>query len=68
MKKLHRSVSDKWLAGIFGGLAESMEIDPNLVRLPAIFLTFATGILPMVITYIVAWCVVPQGQTVPQFS
>ena len=29
---------------------------------------FEGGILPMVITYIVAWCVVPQGQTVPQFS
>jgi phage shock protein PspC (stress-responsive transcriptional regulator) len=68
MKKLHRSVSDRWLAGVFSGLADAMEIDPNLVRLAAIFLGLATGILPMLITYLVAWCVVPQGQPVQQFS
>jgi phage shock protein C len=68
MKKFYRSTSDKWLAGVFGGFAESLDIDPNLVRLPALFLGIATGIIPMLITYLVAWCVVPQGQPVQQLS
>jgi phage shock protein C len=68
MRKLHRSVSDRWLAGVFGGFAEGMDIDPNVVRLPALYLTLATGILPMLITYLVAWCVVPEGQPVQQLS
>jgi phage shock protein C len=61
MEKFYRSTSDKWLAGVFGGFAESLDIDPNLVRLPAIFLGIATGIIPMLITYLVPGAWSPKG-------
>ena len=61
MKKLFRSTTDKYLAGVFGGLGETLGIDPNILRLAAVFLGIATGCVPLLVTYLVAWVVVPQG-------
>ena len=61
MKKLIRSTTDKYVAGVFGGLGETLGIDPNIVRLAAVFLGVATGILPLLVTYLVAWFVVPYA-------
>lgn len=61
MKKLHRSTTDKWVAGVSGGLGENLDTDPNIVRLATIFLGVATGFVPLAVTYLVAWFVVPKG-------
>ena len=60
LKTLYRSTTDKYLAGVFGGLGETFEIDPNILRLAAVFLGIATGIVPLLVTYLVAWNVVPR--------
>ena len=62
MKKLHRSSKDKILGGLCGGLGEVYSIDPTLVRLICVFLCIMTGILPLLITYIVGWIIVPQDE------
>jgi phage shock protein C len=61
MKKLYRSPTDRWLAGIFGGAGQAFEIDPTLLRLLALFVGVLTGILPLLVTYIIAWIVIPQA-------
>lgn len=60
MKKLHRSQSNKVIAGVLGGLGETYEIDPKLVRLVTLLLCLLTAIIPFVIVYIVAWIIVPK--------
>jgi len=60
MKKLYRSLSDRKIAGVCGGLGEYLSADPTLIRLIAIFLGFFTGIIPGLITYIVGWIVIPE--------
>ena len=60
MKRIYRSQVDKKIAGICGGLAEVFSIDPILVRLGVFFVGMATGVLPIVITYIVGWVVIPH--------
>ena len=56
--KLTLSSSDKIIAGVCGGLAEYLEIDPILVRLAFLVLFFASGIgVPI---YIILWVVMPQ--------
>jgi phage shock protein C len=60
VKTLFRSTTDKYLAGVFGGLGEVFDVDPNILRLTAVFLGIATGIFPLLVTYLVAWFVVPQ--------
>ncbi|MGA2622424.1 MAG: PspC domain-containing protein [Bacteroidota bacterium] len=59
MTRLYRSTTEKKIAGICGGIAEMMDIDPTIVRLIAIVLGLATGIIPFLAGYLVAWWIVP---------
>jgi len=61
MKRLYRSRTDKKLGGVFGGVAELYDIDPSLLRLVAVFLDLVTGIVPLLVTYIAAWVIIPKG-------
>jgi phage shock protein C len=61
MMRLYRSSAEKKIAGIFGGLGEIYSVDPNMLRLLAVFLALATGLLPMVVAYLVGWIILPKG-------
>ncbi|MGL5785648.1 MAG: PspC domain-containing protein [Bacteroidales bacterium] len=58
-KKLYRSMTDKMISGVCGGLAEYFDVDPTIIRLLAVLLTFVTGIFPCIIAYIIAMIIVP---------
>ena len=60
MRRLYLSRDDRKIAGVCGGIGETYDIDPTLVRLAMVFLCVATGILPLVITYLVAWFIIPE--------
>ena len=55
MRKIHRSKTNKVIAGICGGLGETYSTDPKLVRIITVLLFFVLGIIPIVIVYIIAW-------------
>jgi phage shock protein PspC (stress-responsive transcriptional regulator) len=59
MKRLYRSTTDKKIAGVFGGIGELWDIDPTLLRLLAVFFGLITGIVPLVITYLLAVWIIP---------
>jgi phage shock protein C len=59
MKKLYRSETDKKIAGVCGGIGEHLDVDPTIVRLIAVVFGFATGVIPFLIGYIIAWWIVP---------
>ncbi|MBA4506212.1 PspC domain-containing protein [Corynebacterium sanguinis] len=59
-KRLTRSITDRWIAGVCGGVANYFNIDPVLVRIIFIVLILA-GILPGVLLYIAAWIIMPEG-------
>ncbi len=59
MKTLYLSRTNKKIMGICGGIGETYDIDPTLIRLLLVFLCVATGILPILITYLVGWMVIP---------
>jgi phage shock protein C len=56
-KKLYRSRTERWLAGVCGGLGEYFGVDPTLVRVLFVLfaLTFGSGFL----IYLVLWIVIP---------
>jgi len=56
-KKLHRSQTDKMIAGVCGGIAEYFGIDSTLVRLGWVLFTFAGG--SGILAYIIAWIIMP---------
>ncbi|MDY5786107.1 MULTISPECIES: PspC domain-containing protein [unclassified Corynebacterium] len=59
-KKLTRSLTDRWIAGVCGGIAQRYNIDATLVRLGFVALSL-TGFFPGIIAYIVAWVIMPEG-------
>jgi phage shock protein C len=59
MKKLYRSREDQKLGGVIGGLGEYFEVDSNLLRLVSILVCFFTGIIPILLTYLIAWAILP---------
>jgi phage shock protein PspC (stress-responsive transcriptional regulator) len=61
MKRLYRSVTDRRLGGVCGGLGEYLEVDPTVVRLIAVIAGLATGIFPFLIGYVIAWLIVPEA-------
>ena len=56
-KKLYRSVSDKKLAGVCGGLAEYLNMDPTVIRVIWALLSFWG---PGLLAYIVCALVIPE--------
>lgn len=64
MNRLFRSSTDRVLAGVCGGMAESYGWDPALVRIVWVILDLLTGILPMLVLYVIIAIVVPEGEPV----
>ena len=59
-KKLTRSQTDRWLAGVCGGIGEYFGIDPTVVRLGYLVLWVITGFIPMALIYVVAAVIMPN--------
>jgi phage shock protein C len=62
MKRIYRSQEDRKIAGILGGLGELFDIDPTLLRLLFVFIGLATGVIPLIVTYLVGWIIIPRGK------
>lgn len=58
-KRLHRSLTDRKIAGVCGGIAEYLGWDSTLVRLLWVILTLLGG--SGVLIYLVLWIVMPDG-------
>ena len=58
-KRLTRSMSNKWIAGICGGIAEYFGWNAELLRLVWVILTVGTAFCG-VIVYLVLWVIMPQ--------
>jgi len=56
-KRLYLSDSDKKIAGVCGGVAEYLAVDPTIVRLLwALLALSGVGI----VAYLVAWIIIPS--------
>lgn len=60
-RKLERSRTQKMICGVCGGIGEYFNIDPTLIRLAWVLLTF--GSIGMgIIVYFVAAIIIPDGE------
>ena len=59
-KRLYRSKSDTKIAGVCGGLAEYLNVDPTIIRIGFLLILFLNGV--GIILYIIMWIVLPVGQ------
>ncbi len=61
LKKFHRSLTDRRVAGLFGGLGEAFSIDPTYLRLAFILIAIFTGVFPALIGYLIGWFITQEG-------
>ncbi len=61
-RKLERSLDDRMIAGVCGGVGEYFNIDPTIVRLLWVALSLSLG--GGIIAYIIAWIIVPEEKRV----
>ena len=57
-RKLHRSRSDRKLAGVCGGLAQFFNLDPTLIRVLFVVLAVLGG--SGILIYLAMWIMVPN--------
>jgi len=57
-RRLYRSNANRMIAGVCGGIAEYLNVDPTLIRLGFVLLTFASG--TGILLYLVMAIIVPR--------
>lgn len=60
-KRLMRSVTDRKIAGVCGGVADYLEMDSSVVRIIWVLLAIFPIPLSAVLGYLVAWMVMPEA-------
>jgi phage shock protein PspC (stress-responsive transcriptional regulator) len=62
--RLTRSTKDRMVAGVAGGLAEYLDVDPVAVRIGFVVASFLLGGIGGPILYLLMWAIVPEeGKT-----
>ena len=57
---LHRSRSNRMIAGVCGGLADWLGWSPNMVRVVYILGSILSIAFPGIIVYLILWVVMPN--------
>jgi phage shock protein C len=58
---LHRSRRNRMIAGVCGGLAESLGWDPTMVRLLYVLVSILSAAFPGILVYLVLWVIAPES-------
>jgi phage shock protein C len=57
---LRRSLHDRMIAGVVGGLADYFGLDPGLARIIYVLVSIFSAAFPGIIVYILLWLLIPQ--------
>src|SRR5579863_5054614 len=64
-KQLMLSATDKKLAGVCGGIAEYLDVDPTIVRLIWVALSVVPGgFVGGALAYFLAWIIIPKAPAI----
>lgn len=59
-KRLYRSRTDRKVAGVLGGMAEYVGLDPSLIRIAYVIATVMTAVIPLTLMYVVMAFIIPR--------
>ena len=63
-RRLTRSSRSKMIAGVCGGLAEYLDMDPTVVRVLYILVSILSAAFPGIVAYIILMFVMPPPEQV----
>jgi phage shock protein PspC (stress-responsive transcriptional regulator) len=58
---LVRSRRNRMIAGVCGGIAQSLGWDPTLVRIVYVLVSVISAAFPGILVYVVLWLIMPQA-------
>lgn len=58
---LHRSRTNKVIAGVCAGLADWLGWDPTLVRILYVIISVFSAAFPGILVYLILWLVMPKA-------
>ncbi len=61
-RPLRRSTDNRVLAGVCGGLAEYLGLDPVAVRVAYVLLSILSAGFPGTLVYMVLWLLIPERE------
>ena len=61
--KLHRSTSNRMLAGVCGGFAEWLGWSPTTFRILYVAVSILSAAFPGILVYLVLWLLMPKAST-----
>ncbi|MCH7808088.1 MAG: PspC domain-containing protein [Planctomycetes bacterium] len=61
-RPLRRSAVDRQIAGVCGGIAEYLDLDPTMVRVGYVLLSILSVAFPGFLVYCVLWLIVPERE------
>ena len=59
---LRRSVANRHVGGVCGGLAEYFGLDPTAVRAGYVLLSILSATFPGILIYFVLWLLIPERE------
>ncbi len=59
-KVLRRSRRNRMIAGVVGGFADFLGLDPTLARILYVVISVASAAFPGLLVYIICWIVIPE--------
>ena len=61
-RPLRRTLANREIAGVCGGLGEYFEIDPTAVRVAYVLLSFFSATFPGILVYLLLWFLIPERE------
>lgn len=60
-RQLTKSTTNRMIAGVCGGIAEYLDLDPTLVRVLYVVISLFSAAFPGLIVYIALALIMPEG-------
>ena len=60
--KLHRSSSNRIIAGVCGGIAQWLDWSPTTVRVLYVVVSILSVAFPGILVYLILWIAMPKGE------
>jgi phage shock protein C len=61
-RPLRRSRTNRQVAGVIGGLAEYLRVDPTLLRVIYVVGSIVSAAFPGILVYVLLWLLIPEAE------
>lgn len=59
-RSLSRSLNDRMIAGVIGGIAHRFGWSPTLLRILFVLVSIASAAFPGILVYLILWLLIPN--------